>query len=89
MSLFNAIEGIVKNRNVSYQDVEALPFYEFKFIMDNIKEEKDKEEEERNKQESDSKSSYKTPNKSTFKPMDTGKMMRDSQRNMQKHMPKI
>lgn len=88
MTLFKSIDHVVKVRKISYSEVESMPFYQFQYILDAIKEEaeKQKEEEEKQKNEGDKKtSSY---SNKQFKPIDTAALMRNQQQEMKNFKPK-
>ena len=93
MSLFNAIDGVVKIRKIPYADVEKLPFYEFKYILDNIEKEQEEAEKDKDSQSNTLKQSKQQQLQQSkqlqYKPIDSSKLFRDSQRDMQKSMPKI
>lgn len=87
MNLFDGIDTIVKARKIPYSEVERLPFYEFKFILDKIKEESDKQKEEDEKQQK-SYSKEKNKNQQSYKPPNYTGMMKNQQSQMKKFKPK-
>ena len=88
MTLFKAIDHVVKIRRQSYSEVESLPFYQFNYILDAIKEEAEKEKEEQEQQKTEQSTQASKYKNQTFKPVDTGKIMRDSQAAMKNFKPK-
>lgn len=89
MTLFKAIDHVVKVRKVSYSEVERLPFYEFQYILEAIKEEQEKEKEEQEKQKAEQDKNTSSVTKGKFKPLDTSALMKNQQSALKNMRPKI
>ena len=83
MTLSNAIDVVVKARDVTYADVESLLFYDFKYIMDRIEEEEKKRTEEEEKQKKGVNSG------SLYKPINPNSLISQATANMKNQLPNL